>query len=133
MEQKHNSITEVEGNNVKPPYSQTHCWLSGRLTTKKLVKWVNEQFKNFELKYEVTEISRTHFNTDAYEGGACRLLVKFRNINMEVGSMCSTGYFMCFYKISEYEEYLKNGYELYLRDKSRFGILNNFEIEVRKR
>lgn len=126
--------TKAEIKNVKPVLQQNPCWLSGRLTAKKLVNWCNEQFKKFEIEnYEVTEISRTHFNTDAYEGGAYRLLVKYRDKNMEVGSICSTGYFMCFYRISEYQDYINNGYELYLKNNGRFGLLKDLEIEVRKR
>jgi hypothetical protein len=130
---KHNKVTKAASSSVQPVLQQPHCWLSGRLTANKLVQWCNEQFKKFEIKnYEVTEISRTHFNQDAYENGACRLLVRFRDKTMPEGSHFSTGYFMCFYRLSEYQEYLNMGYSLYLKDTSHFGLLKDMEIEVRK-
>jgi len=105
----------------------------GRLTAKKLVAWCNEQFSKLEIhNYEVIEITRSYFSSDHYENGACRLYVKFRDKRMELGNMCSTGHFLCFYRLSEYQDYINQGYELYLKDNGRFGSLKDFDIEVRK-
>ena len=127
-----NNELKADSGSVSKALQQTPCWLSGRLTAKKLVNWCNEQFKKFEIhNYLVTEISRTHFNKDAYEGGACRLLVKYKNVKNE--ELHNYGYFMCFYTISEYQDYINAGYELCLKNNNRFGLLNDLEINVRKR
>lgn len=113
---------------------KTKNCLSGRLTIKKLIKWCNEQFAELGVnEHEVFEIHRTHFNQNEYECGACRLVVKFKNKKMKDGEYGSVGMFYCFYKVSELEEHLKNGYELYLKDTGRHGLLSNLEIEIRKK
>lgn len=108
--------------------------LKGRLTAKKLVAWCNEQFKEFGINdYEVTKITRTRYNKDQYESGACKLLVSFITKSLPKNSLVHSGYFMCFYSISEYQYYINNGCSLYLKDKSRHGILSDFEIEIRNK
>jgi hypothetical protein len=103
--------------------------LSGRLTAKKLITWCNNQFKKLEiLNYEVTEIVTTKFNDYAYEGGACRLLFIVKRKDDDFLS-CE---FMGFYRISDYQEYIKKGYELYLKDTGKFGLIRDFTIEIRK-
>lgn len=108
--------------------------LTGRLTCKKLVAWVNCKFDELEIdNYKVVEIYRTHFTQDQYEGGACYLTVKFENISMPEDDFLKYGYFSCYYPIWLYQEYLNNGYELYLKDTQRHNLLTNFTIEVRKK
>ena len=127
-------ITNADSGSVQPALLQTSCWLSGRLTIKKLIKWCNDQFAKLEITdYEVFEIYRTNFNQNDYECGACRLVIRFKNKTMKEGDYCSVGTFYCFYKISELEEYLKTGHDLYLKDNGQYGLLSNLEIEVRKR
>ena len=124
---------DVEDNNVQPIFCQNPCWLSGRLTAKKLVNWCNEQLKKHGFEnHEVTEISRTHLNQDDYENGACRLYIRFKDKTMVEGSFFSTGNFNCYYRISELQDYINAGYDLYLK-LCHSGILRNTEIEVRKR
>ena len=107
---------------------------TGRLTAKKLVNWVNQEFQKLGIKdYEVTEITKTNYSQDHYEEGASRLIVTFRNKSMDQNSYMGLNHFLCYYRISDYDCYLKNGYELYLKDTERFGILKNFTIEVRKK
>jgi hypothetical protein len=107
---------------------------TGRLTANKLLDWVRQEFKKLGLTdYEVTEISRTHYSQDYYEAGASRLIVTFRNKAMDQNSFMSLNHFLCYYRISDYDWYLKNGYELYLKDTERYGIIKNFTIEVRKK
>jgi hypothetical protein len=105
----------------------------GRLTSKKLVKWLNEKFIELEIKnYEVTSILRTHFNQNDYECGACRLLIYFKDKTLPDDHFLNNNNFMCFYKISELEWYLQNGYRLWLKDNSRQGYLKHFELDVQK-
>lgn len=107
--------------------------LKGRLTKRKLIKWCNGQFAKLGIKdYEVVEIFTSRFRQHEYESGACRLLIKFKNITVKENSLCRYGTFLSFYRIRDYEDYLKNGYELYLKSKWPFHSINDFEIEVRK-
>ena len=124
--------TEVINNHQKPPFGK-QMLADGRLTTKKLIKWLNEQFIKFEItQYEVTDISRTYFTSNDYECGACRLIIHFKHKATEHTAIHNNGYFYCFYRIKELENYMKEGYELYLQDKGKFGLLTDLEIEVRK-
>lgn len=105
---------------------------SGRLTSKKLIKWINEKFIELGINnYEVTSISRTRFNINDYESGACRLLIHFKDRNYDY-CLFNNKSFLCFYKISELEWYLKNGYNLFIKDNSRQGFLTHFELDVCK-
>ena len=105
----------------------------GRLTTAKLIDWVNFKFKELEiLNFECYAISRTFFSQNDYECGACKLVIQYRNKSVDEKSLISTGTFVCYYRIKELEWFLKNGYELCLKDNSRFGFISNFELDVRK-
>lgn len=107
--------------------------IKGRITAKKLIDWCNKEFERLEIKnYKVTDIFRTHYRLDDYECGACKLIVKFKDINLPDEHIINKGSFLCFYSMKEYEQYLKDGYQLYLRNKGRFGIISDFEIDVRK-
>lgn len=105
----------------------------GRLTSTKLINWLNEKFLELEIKsYEVTSIVRTHFTQNDYECGACRLMIFFKDKTMPNDHFLNNNHFLCFYKISELEWYLKNGYTLWLKDNSRQGYLKHFELDVQK-
>lgn len=107
--------------------------VAGRLTVKKLINWLNEKFTQLQInEYEVIDIHRTYFNQNDYEGGACRLVITFKNKKLSDDSPFSKGSFYCFYRIKELQWFLENGYELFLLDNSRIGILSNFELDVRK-
>lgn len=116
---------------INSKMSKTQIKLLGRLTAKKLVEWCNEQFEKLELNdYEVIKVERTHFTSDQYESGACRLYIIFRNKTLPESSLLHTSRFMCFYGINELHDYINSGYELYLKDGSKG--LTGFELEVRK-
>ena len=107
--------------------------ISGRITSKKLIAWLNEQFVKLGIKeYEVTNISRTHFSSNDYESGACRLIIDFKHKETEYAAVHNNGYFYCFYRIKELEDYINSGYELFIKDRGRNGVLTDFEIDVRK-
>lgn len=105
-----------------------------RITKKYLLKWINEQFVKFEMNHiEATEIVITRFRPDDYEGGACRMYVYLRDKEFDRDGLPPI-YFMCFYKLSEYEDYINYGYEMYLKFKDpRLGLLRDLEIDLRKK
>ena len=120
-------------NNAENSNSTKPVLALGRLTSKKLVNWLNEKFLELGIKdYEVTQISRTHFNQNDYECGACRLLIHFKDKTLNDDHILNNRHFMCFYRISELEWYIKNGYKLWLKDNSRQGYLTQFELDVQK-
>ena len=101
----------------------------GRITSAKLLKWINDKFLQLELhEYKAVKIERTHFNSNDYECGACRLYVRvvYKNNPNEITT------FMCFYRLSDYEESLKLGYKMVLKDNGRNGIISQFEIDLIK-
>lgn len=104
----------------------------GRLTAKRLIEWVNEEFHKLgSSEIQVYEIERTHYTPDQYESGACRLHIRFRNTSIPDGNLFASASFMCFFSIRELEEYIKAGYELFLKS-DRLGLYTNFELDVRK-
>lgn len=107
--------------------------IAGRLTYKKLVAWVNEQFDKFEIKdYEAYKAERTYFTSYQYEGGACKLRVFFRHKSLKSHPLTDpTNYFMSFYFLKEYENYLNQGYEMRLVLKG--NSLLNLEIDLVKK
>jgi hypothetical protein len=103
--------------------------MTGRITSKKMLKWINEKFEQFEMtSFKAIKITRTHHPSANYEAGANKLIVTVQNKN----DLNNYIYFNCFYYLKEYEEYIKNGYELYFRFNNKFTILSDLEIDVRK-
>lgn len=103
--------------------------MKGRITSKKLVEWCNEQFKKFEINnYIVTNVRATRFRPHDYEGGACRLYITFQSTK----DKNHWDYFLCFYSMKELKRSIDLGYTLYLKDNGRRGILSEFEIELKK-
>lgn len=102
----------------------------GRLTKAKLIKWINYEFQRVGIKeYEVYAIEQTRYRSVEYEAGAAFLHIRFRSIT----NHDHTGLFLCFYKIKQLEDYLKNGYSLTLQLDWRKGLtLTNLELEVCK-
>ena len=120
-------------NNTESSNSTKPVLATGRLTSKKIIAWLNEKFIEIGAEnYEVTQILRTHFSQNDYECGACRLLIYFKNKTLPDDHILNGKHFLCFYKISELEWYLKNGYKLWLKDNSRQGYLTQFELDVQK-
>ena len=122
---------KTEENKTKP--DAKHLLAVGRLTSKKIIAWLNEKFNELGINdYEVTHILRTHFTQNDYECGACRLLIYFKNKTLPDNHILNNSSFLCFYKISELEWYIRNGYTLWLKDNSRQGYLKHFELDVQK-
>lgn len=110
--------------------------IKGRITHKKLVDWVNEQFIKFEItNYEVYRSERTHFTGDQYAGGACKLRIFFRHKEKSKRNKFATdGYFMCFFFLHEYQDHINDGYEMYLRfGRNGLNLLAALEIDLRKK
>ncbi len=110
--------------------------IKGRLTYKKLVDWVNEQFIKFEItEFEAYKAHRTYFRSDDYSGGACKLHVYFRlKDETKRHPMMMNDYFMCFYFLHEYKAHIDKGYEMYICFKRNgIGCLNDIEINLRKK
>lgn len=104
----------------------------GRLTAKRLIEWVNEEFIRLgSPEIQVYSIERSFHTQDQYEAGACRLYIRFRNTEIPDDSFFATAAFLSFYTIKDLERHLKNGYELYLK-RDRLGIYTNMELDVRK-
>lgn len=106
--------------------------LSGRLTTKKLIEWCNLKFKSLDIKtYEVFNIYPTRYTSAQYECGACRLVIQFR-VKEQADKKDYSGSFYCFFRISELEEYIRSGYELYLHSPGNRFIISDLVLDVRK-
>jgi hypothetical protein len=105
-----------------------------KLTTKKLLEWCQDEFKRLGIKeYIPTKIIRTRYRPDDYEAGACYLIIKFKSTTLPDDSLlASSYYFTCFYPLWMLDEYLKKGYELYLKF-DQFKFLKNTQIEVKKK
>lgn len=105
--------------------------IKGRVTSKKFVEWLNKKFEQLEInEYEVTEVYRTRHRVEDYEAGAARLIVTFRHKREY-----TTGTFLCFYSLSQYESYLLKGYKMILIfNNDRFGLnlLKDLEVDVVK-
>ena len=101
----------------------------GRLTVKKLISWLNEEFIRLEINnYEVYAIDRSRFTSDQYQNGAYFLYVRFRSKS----DPNQTEVFHCFYPIKDYQMYTRSGYELYLKFENRNLMINSLSIEVRQ-
>ena len=105
-----------------------------RLTGKKFLAFINQQFAKFEMSdYEAYAVERSRFTPDQYEGGACFLYVRIRTKSQSAthqrnAMSCDM---LCFYPLKEYAKHLANGYEMYLK-MDRSGLINNMTIELRK-
>jgi hypothetical protein len=107
--------------------------IDGKLTYKKFVKWLNEEFQRLEIHdYEAIKAERTRFRTDDYEGGACKTMVWIRNKNYPVDQYFNNKHFMCFYFISEYQSHIDAGYEMYLKFDNGRMVMTDLTVELRK-
>lgn len=108
--------------------------ITGRVTTKKLIEFMNKKFKELEMdRYEVVEIVRTRFTPDQYASGATKQYI--RVADKEFPEHTATMY--CDYTMQELTEYLDWGYILYIRIRPNTGLANswtisNLELDVKK-
>ncbi len=100
---------------------------------KQFVDFVNSEFERLEITdWIAVKAERTYHRNSDYEAGACKMLVWFEPKNKQ-SNYPLKHYFMCDYFLKEYNEYLKNGWELYLGFRFRtMNILSNLEVRVRK-
>lgn len=106
--------------------------IKGRITANKFIDWINSEFERLGInKYKAIKCERTFYRQDDYESGAARLIIKVHKLDMPIDSFFSCFHFSCFYKLSEYQEYIKSGYHLYFKFKHD-NFLTNMEVEVRK-
>ena len=104
---------------------------NGRLTKKKLIKWINDQFIKFDITgYEAFKIEQTRYRPVDYEAGAAQLNIWVKPIN-EMANLDNTSFFMCFYRISELGMYAKKGAKIGLRfEKTKVPTLSGVSINV---
>lgn len=106
--------------------------IKGRITAKKFVAWVNEQFiENGITTHRAVSVHATRFRQDEYEAGAAKLIVSFIYIPAKENDFMRTQYFCCFYSLKSYEKEIKEGYEMYLKVPDR-GLYSDMSVEVRK-
>lgn len=76
-----------------------------RLTSKKFLEFVNEQFKKIEITdwIAIKVINPRHRSCDI-EAGACRLIVTIQYLKAEPNSIMSTTHFYCFYTLGQFEQ-----------------------------
>lgn len=104
----------------------------GRLTKSKFINWLNCQFEKFGIvEYEVYKIDSTRYRGQDYEAGAAFLNVWFK-VKGEIPDNNNSSFFVCFYRLSQLEQYVKSGYEINLYLDRRLSTLDNLEIEVNK-
>lgn len=106
--------------------------LSGKLTKKKLIDWCNHKFTELENKdFEVYAIDNTRYTEREYESGAAFLNVRFRHKK----DHSIDDFFLCFYRIKDYQEYLNNGYSLIFKfqnERGRMNLIQDLTIDVIK-
>lgn len=106
---------------------------SGRLSTTKLIKWLNEQFEEIGIKqYKVTKIVCLNPSKKEIEQGAAKLLIYYENktISEDLRFMDS-GSFKSYYNITELQNLLKQGERLYIEDNIGKGYISSFELEFK--
>lgn len=106
-------------------------FLVGRLTAKKLISWINEQFEKIEINnFEAFEITPTRFNSDQIEGGAALNFIRVRS-KLDNNQQCTM---LLFYRIKQLEWYIKNGYYLKLSASTniRWVMISDLTIDVVK-
>lgn len=128
------SLSEVERFRKKPAKPKKPAAFDitkGRLTSARMVQWLNQEFKRLEITdWVVTAVERTHFRDQDYEAGACKLRAHFENVK----SKSTKGEFLCFYSLGEYQDHMSKGYEMYIKfHNHRFGILSELTVELRKK
>lgn len=109
--------------------------ITGRITYKKLIDWLNQEFARLEINsFEVIEAYRTYYTSGQYENGACKLIIKFQSKEIVKGHRME-GSFFSFYFIKELQWYVENGYNLHLKFSFRStGMsLNDLELDVIKK
>lgn len=102
-----------------------------RITGKYLTDWINNKLKELEIDFHVTEISRTRFTGEQYEGGACKQIIRIAS-NQNENETCS---FLCYFNMQELEEYVNSGWRLSLQFNNRIGnfnLLNGLELTIIK-
>lgn len=100
---------------------------------KQFVDFVNKEFERLGITdFVATKADRTYHRTDDYESGACKMMVWFEPKN-KPDNFPLKHYFMCDYFLKEYNEYLKNGHEMYLAFRFRSNSWSIKELEVRVR
>jgi len=105
--------------------------MKGKVTSKKLVEWLNEKFKEYEInEYIVTEVVSTRFSSEQIQGGACRLYIRFNLKDVSKRNVLLNPTFYCYYSMKELQWYINNGYELSLKLKGSY--LTNLELDLKK-
>lgn len=100
-----------------------------RLTSKKFLEFVNEQFRKYEINdFKAIRVINPRHRSCDIEAGACRLVVTIEYLKST--SILREQNFYCFYTLGQYEDYIKQGYEMYLKFNSR--LLSEMEIDVRR-
>ncbi len=108
--------------------------ITGRLTSKKLLAWLNQEFKKYPSlsNIDATNVVHTRYSRSQYEAGACRLHIYFTDSTLEKESLLHRmNYLTCDYTLSEYQDHLNSGYELYLKFKSDAGLIRDAMVELR--
>lgn len=99
-----------------------------RVTRNWIKDWVNEKFKQLEIfDFECYEVSRTYFNQNDYECGACHLQIRCKRV--ETGESTT---FFCFYPIWYIQKEINDGLELWLKF-DRYNIVPNTTLELRNK
>jgi len=100
----------------------------GRVTGKKLIDWINSEFKRLGIKeFEVFKIQSTRYSYDLLAAGAASLNILFRHVE----DQNIWGCFYSFYSMQQLEMYLKNGYELDIK-RDHLCSISQYELELIK-
>lgn len=101
----------------------------GRLTAKRLIEWLNNEFERFEInEWTVTDVYRTRYRNHEYEAGACKLIISFESKSNNK----NRGTFLCFYSIAELKEHMNMGYKMILSFPPQTQSLTDLTIDLKK-
>ena len=98
-----------------------------KITKKYLTDWMNKQMKTLLVPLVVTGIKST--NTKNSQDFTARLVIYVKDTTLNPRSH----YLYCFYSIKELQDHVDGGYELYWKTKQGNFIIEQTEIDLRRK
>jgi hypothetical protein len=104
-----------------------------RLTSKKFLEFINEQFIKLEMPdWKAVAVENSYASSKEIEAGACRLRIKLENSKYPKHHLINHQ-MLCFYTLGQYQAHLRDGYEMYLTLPFRKMSVTDLTVELRKK